>query len=47
MHGFGMWDKHRREPDVTARDGRWTWAMYWGCWVLLAAVVGLLAIRTL
>ncbi len=46
MHGFGMWDKHRREPDVTARDGRWTWAMYWGCWVLLAAVVGLLVFRS-
>ena len=46
MHGFGMWDKHRREPDVTARDSRWTVAMYWGCWVLLAAVVGLLVFRS-
>jgi hypothetical protein len=47
MHGFGMWDKHRRESDVTVRNSWWTLAMYWGCWVLLAAVVGLLAIRTL
>ena len=45
MHGFGMWDKHRREPDATARDSRWTLAMYWGCWLLLAAVVGLLVFR--
>ncbi|WP_291983199.1 hypothetical protein [Luteitalea sp.] len=45
MHGFGMWDKHRREPDATTRDSRWTLAMYWGCWLLLAGVVGLLVFR--
>lgn len=45
MHGFGMWDKHRRESDVTVRDSPWTLTMYWGCWVLLGAVVGLLVFR--
>lgn len=45
MHGYGMWDKHRRGSNVTVRDRRWTLAMYWGCWVLLAAVVGLVVFR--
>jgi hypothetical protein len=45
MHGFGMWDKRRCESDVAARNSRWTLAMYWGCWALLLAVVGLLLFR--
>lgn len=44
MHGFGMWDK-RRTSDAAAQDTRWTLAMYWGCWLLLAAVVLLLVLR--
>jgi hypothetical protein len=44
MHGFGMWDK-RRTSDAAAQDTRWTLAMYWGCWLLLAAVVVLLVLR--
>ena len=37
MHAFGMWDKHRLESADHA-DARWIVAMYWLCWVLLAAV---------
>lgn len=45
MHGFGMWDKHRRESDIAVRESQWTSALYWGCWLLLAAVLGFLVLR--
>lgn len=44
-HAFGMWDKHRLEAQAHAESGPWVVALYWICWVLLAAVVVLLFVR--
>ena len=44
-HGFGMWDKHRLEAQVHVESAAWVVALYWVCWLLLAAVVGLLLVR--
>jgi hypothetical protein len=44
-HGFGMWDKHRLEAQAQAESGPWVVALYWVCWLLLAAVVALLLVR--
>jgi len=38
-HSFGMWDKHRLEAQTDAAGGPWVVALYWVCWLLLAAVV--------
>lgn len=42
LHAFGMWDKHRREALGHAEDPPWVVALYWVCWVLLAAVLAML-----
>ena len=44
-HGFGMWDKHRLEAQAHAESAPWIVALYWVCWLLLAAVVVLLFLR--
>lgn len=44
-HAFGMWDKHRLEAQAHAESGPWVVALYWVCWLLLAAVVVLLFVR--
>jgi len=44
-HGFGMWDKHRLEAQPHAGRTPWVVALYWVCWLLLAAVVVLLFVR--
>lgn len=44
-HGVGMWNKHRMEAQVHAKSGPWVVALYWVCWLLLAAVVALLFVR--
>ena len=41
MHAFGMWDKHRLEG-TAANSAPWVAALYWICWLLLAAVVAVL-----
>ena len=41
-HGFGMWDKHRLEAQAHAKSAPWVVALYWVCWLLLAAAVVLL-----
>ena len=45
VHAVGMWDKHRLEAQTHAESGPWVVALYWVCWVLLAAVVVLLFVR--
>ena len=42
LHAFGMWDKHRLEAVDHPENPRWVVALYWVCWLLLAAVLGLL-----
>ena len=42
LHAFGMWDKHRLEAVGHAQSPVWVVALYWVCWLLLAAVVALL-----
>jgi hypothetical protein len=46
-HGVGMRDKHRLESTPEAADRRWTVALYWVCWLLLAAVFVFLVLATL
>ena len=43
LHAFGMWDKHRLEGS-TANNPAWVVALYWVCWVLLAALVAILVV---
>ena len=38
-HAFGMWDKHRLEGQARVETERWVVALYWVCWLLLAALV--------
>ena len=39
VHAFGMWDKHRLEAETPADSGPLVAALYWVCWLLLAAVL--------
>jgi hypothetical protein len=41
-HAFGMWDKHRLEALGHTHNPSWVVALYWVCWLLLAAVLTLL-----
>ena len=45
LHAFGMWDKHRIEAAHDAEGGPRVTALYWTCWLLLAAVVVVLLLR--
>jgi len=45
VHALGMWDKHRLETQAHAESGPWVVALYWVCWLLLAAVIALLFVR--
>jgi hypothetical protein len=42
LHAFGMWDKHRLEAVAGAENPLWVVALYWVCWLLLAAVLAML-----
>ena len=42
LHAFGMWDKHRLEALGHAHNPSWVVALYWVCWLLLAAVLAML-----
>ena len=42
LHAFGMWDKHQLEARDPAENPRWVVALYWVCWLLLAAVLAML-----
>ena len=42
MHAWGMWDKHRLETLSAAPRLWWAEVLYWGCWLLLVALVGAL-----
>lgn len=37
-HALGMWDKHRLERHERQVEPRWVSALYWLCWLLLAAL---------
>jgi hypothetical protein len=43
-HGFGMWDKHRLEAPGQPENPSWVVALYWVCWLLLVAVLAVLAL---
>jgi hypothetical protein len=45
MHAFGMWDAHRLDAQHDVETSRWTAALYWLCWLSLAAVVAVLVWR--
>ena len=42
LHSFGMWDKHRLEALGHTHNPSWVIALYWVCWLLLAAVLAVL-----
>ena len=42
IHAVGMWDKHRLEAKGGAKSPAWVVALYVACWLLLAALLGLL-----
>ncbi|HYN09725.1 MAG TPA: hypothetical protein VES67_20250 [Vicinamibacterales bacterium] len=42
LHAFGMWNKHRLETVGQAENSLWVVALYWVCWLLLAAVLAML-----
>ena len=44
MHAFGMWDKHRIDSVSAAANPKWVDALYWICWILLAAVMAMLVV---
>lgn len=39
VHSFGMWDKHRLEAQTSADSTPLVVALYWVCWLMLAATV--------
>jgi hypothetical protein len=40
MHSFGMYQKRKLEDQGKPVRPRWENALYWICWMLLAAVLG-------
>jgi hypothetical protein len=42
MHALGMWDKHRLEAQAHVANAPWVEGLYWGCWLLLAALLAVL-----
>ena len=45
-HAFGMWDKHQLERQSHIAVSRWVAGLCWTCWLLLAALVVLLIVRS-
>jgi hypothetical protein len=39
VHGWGMFDKHRLERRQGASGPQWSTALYWICWLALAAMI--------
>ena len=46
LHVWGMFDKHRLESGAVVETW-WSKAAYWACWILLAALIGVLTLRSL
>lgn len=46
LHAWGMYDKHQMEKEQSAATPRWSTALYWICWLLLAALIPLLFLRS-
>lgn len=47
VHGWGMLDRHRLERSEVTERVVWAEALYWTCWLGLAALAGYIAFRTL
>jgi hypothetical protein len=45
LHAWGMTDKHRLESEIGRRPVWWSTALYWTCWLLLAALAGWVVFR--
>ncbi len=43
-HAWGMWRKHGLEGQA-GPPPRWSEALYWICWLMLAGLAGLLLVR--
>jgi hypothetical protein len=46
LHAWGMVDKHRLEARARAPRPRWSMALYWLCWALLALVAAYAVARS-
>ena len=46
-HGWGMYGKRRLEKAAAVRRAAWEDAVYWLCWVALAALAVYIAARSL
>jgi uncharacterized membrane protein YecN with MAPEG domain len=45
VHAWGMYDKHRLERQADMVDPWWAAALYWVCWLILAAMLAWIVIR--
>lgn len=45
VHAWGMTDKHMLESEISRRSLWWSTALYWICWLLLAALAGWVVFR--
>ena len=47
MHAWGMADKHRLETTTSGQPPSWATALYWVCWIGLAAIAVAVIARAL
>ena len=45
VHAWGMYDKHRLERRSETASVPFAAALYWSCWILLAALIAWLVVR--
>jgi hypothetical protein len=45
IHGWGMFEKRRLEDISGEPRAAWEMVMYWGCWLVLAMLVGSIIYR--
>jgi len=45
LHAWGITDRHRLESEMGRSPVWWSTALYWTCWLLLAALAGWVIVR--
>ena len=46
LHGWGMYDRRRLEISASGLQPRWVTGLYWFCWIVLAALIGWVVLRS-